>query len=49
MTKQIRVQVENLAYDRLKKKSKQLRMTLEHYAGLKLSGYEIIKTEIEQK
>jgi len=41
--KQIRVQVESLAYDELKKKAKELRMTLEHYSGLKLSGYEITK------
>ncbi len=44
-TKQIRVQVESLAYDGLKKKAKELRMTLEHYAGLRLSGYEITRTE----
>ena len=43
--KQIRVQVEKQAFAMLKTKSKELRMTLEHYSGLILSGYRILKEE----
>jgi len=41
--KQIRVSVEKTAYTSLKEKAKSLGMTLEHYAGLVLSGYKIEK------
>lgn len=46
--KQIRIQVDNDSYNDLKTKAKELRMSLEHYAGLKLSGYEITRTKSEE-
>ena len=43
--KQIRVCVDKQAYDKLKLEAKELRMNLEHYAGLKLSGFKIIREQ----
>lgn len=43
--KQIRVLIEKNAYERMKNKAKSLRMTLEHYCGLYLSGYRVEKIE----
>ena len=46
--KQIRVQVDNDSYNVLKREAKELRMNLEHYAGLKLSGYQIIRPKQQE-
>lgn len=47
--KQIRISVEKNAYDKLKTRAKTLRMTLEHYSGLVLSGYKITREGETQK
>ena len=46
--KQIRVLVEDSAYELHKKRAKELRMDLQLYAGLLLSGYKITKSEETQ-
>lgn len=38
---QIRVIVDKVQVDELKKKAKELKLTLEHYSGLVLSGFEL--------
>lgn len=47
--RQIRVVVEKRAYERLKARARKLRMTLEQYSGLYLSGYRVIKAENEEE
>jgi len=44
---QIRVMVDREQYNELKIKAKELKLSLEHYSGLILSGYSIVKKEIE--
>lgn len=44
-SKQIRVSVQKNSYILLKNQAKELGMSLEHYAGLVLSGYKITKAE----
>lgn len=42
--KQIRVQIPTESYNELKLQSKKFRMTLGAYCGLKLGGFDIVKT-----
>jgi hypothetical protein len=43
---QIRVFVDRIQLDSIKSKAKQLGMSVEHYSGLVLSGYQITKKEL---
>lgn len=47
--KQIRVFLDDVSYNELKKASKELRMTLGQVAGLKLRGFRIIHTKTERE